>query len=133
MLCSKENINQLLRIWAAKNVIDDTGTEPIYSTYDAMLQQIDDIPWGSAPWYTFKVRWNGPVAPSSPAWKRTEYLVHAQNPLQVSEIMLGTPDFKGKFHQAAFREFAASGGPCYSDYMSGEWAWKESVRDFYRL
>ncbi|KAH9916450.1 uncharacterized protein B0H18DRAFT_939252 [Fomitopsis serialis] len=128
MLCSRDDVNQLLRIWAAKNVIDNTGTDPVFAAHKDMLKTIDSIPWGDAPWYSFKLRWNGPITPDSPAWKRAEYVVHAQNPLQIFENMLDTSEYKHKFHPAAYQEFVTPGGRRYSEFMSGHWPWKESSK-----
>ncbi|KAI0717299.1 hypothetical protein C8Q72DRAFT_962343 [Fomitopsis betulina] len=126
MLCSRDDIDQLLRIWSAKNIVDNTGTDPVFDAHQDMLNTIDAIPWGDAPWYSFKIRWNGPITPTSPAWKCAEYVVHAQNPLQVFENMLDDGEFAKKFHPSAYQEFTTIGGRCYSHFMSGQWAWKES-------
>ncbi|TFY55613.1 hypothetical protein EVJ58_g8134 [Rhodofomes roseus] len=126
MLCSRDDIDQLLRIWSAKNVVDNTGTDPVFDTHQDVLNTIDAIPWGEAPWYSFKIRWNGPLTPTSPGWKRAEYVVHAQNPLQVFENMLDDGEFAKRFHPTAYQEFTDIGGRRYSHFMSGQWAWKES-------
>lgn len=127
MLCSRDDIDQLLRIWSAKNIVDNTGTDPVFDAHQDMLNTIDAILWGDAPWYSFKIHWNGPITPTSPAWKRAEYVVHAQNPLQVFENMLDDGEFAKKFHPSAYQEFTTIGGRRYSHFMSGQWAWKESV------
>ena len=127
MLCSRDDIDQLLHIWSAKNIVDNTGTDPVFDAHQDMLNTIDAIPWGDAPWYSFKIHWNGPITPTSPAWKRAEYVVHAQNPLQVFENMLDDGEFAKKFHPSAYQEFTTIGGRRYSHFMSGQWAWKESV------
>lgn len=69
---SAEDINHLLRIWAAKNMLDCGGPPPFESTDDLMVT-IDAIPYGECRWHTFRVRYAGPIAVNAPSWQTEMY------------------------------------------------------------
>ncbi|KAI0040568.1 hypothetical protein FA95DRAFT_1611699 [Auriscalpium vulgare] len=123
---SAGDINELLKILQAKDVVDGIDREPIYESADNLYATIDDIEAGVPGWETFKIRYNGPITADSPAWKREEYVVHTRNALQVMKYTVANPEFKGKWHSSAFKEYTAPHARRWSDFMSGSWAWKQS-------
>ena len=75
MQSSAGDINQLLEILAAKDVLNKTE-DPIYKDYDHLLQTIDDIQVGDVPWESFSIRYSGPITDnSSTSWQCQTYTV----------------------------------------------------------
>ena len=64
--------------------------------------------------------------PNSPSWMRRSFMVHARDICQVMHNLLGNAEFDGKFDYVAYEEFV-NGKRRYSNFMSGQWATKESV------
>ena len=46
---------------------------------------------------------------------------------------LANPEFKSHFNYRAYREFNADGDRRFSNFMSGDWAWNQSVRTSFFL
>ncbi|KAL7279950.1 hypothetical protein ACG7TL_006361 [Trametes sanguinea] len=86
----------------------------------------DALPFGEAPWISFRIRYAGHVDANSPSWKRHTYIVHMRNPLRVAENMAGSADFLGTWDYTPFKEFLGEGCQRYSNLMSGRWAYKQA-------
>lgn len=126
METSQDDINQLLRIWAAKNVLEDGGTVP-YENFHQLYDTIDAIPYGDTPWHSFRVRYSGPVTPDSPAWQQQTYVIHTRNAEAAIRMMAASDDFEGKFDYVAYEEYVGPNNRRWSNLMSGRWAYKQSV------
>jgi hypothetical protein len=124
---STDDINQLLRIWAANNLQNGTeGSEP-FADYDKLLKTIDTISIGESTWYSFSLCCNTPITEDSALWKTWKYIVHTCDICTVICNIVGTPKFANKFDYAAYKEYTASSDCLYSDFMSGQWASNELV------
>ncbi|KAH9946447.1 hypothetical protein B0H21DRAFT_779117 [Amylocystis lapponica] len=124
---SKGNIDQLLRIWAAKNILDSAdNVEPIFEDCQDLYNTIDAIPYGESAWHTFQVQYTGPVTAESPSWKRNKFTVHTRDTLTVAHNMAVSADFQDKFDFVPFEEYTAPNTRRWSNLMSGRWAWKKS-------
>ena len=132
MATSRADIDHLLQIVRAKNIIDGLEQQDnsgLFPGLSAELERtLDDIPFGSLPWSSFQVRWSGPLTPTSPSWKRQTYIVHRRDPLATFENTLRNTEYKRTFDPAAYREYTHDGKRIFSNFMSGLFAWKESVR-----
>ncbi|KAI0757759.1 hypothetical protein C8Q80DRAFT_1091076 [Daedaleopsis nitida] len=127
---SRDTLKQMFRILAAKHIADGHPEYmPIYKKYQEILDVIDAIPYGEAPWRTFAIRWRGQVTPNSPAWKREVFLVHTRDTLRVAEIMAASPDFDGNFDYVPYEEFSGPNCRQVSDLMSGRWAYKQAISE----
>ncbi|KAH9951837.1 hypothetical protein B0H21DRAFT_843134 [Amylocystis lapponica] len=126
MQASKGDIDQLLRIWAAKNVLDETGQGPIFEDSEDLLNIIDSIEYGESTWDSFQVKYTGHVDADSPAWKREAHTVHTRNSLGVARNMVTSADFHSRFDYSAFEEYTAPNTRRWSNVMSGRWAYKKS-------
>ncbi len=125
---SKGKVDQLLRILAAKFVVDGLPDyQPPFNDYQEILSAIDDIEYGEAAWRTFAVRYQGPVTPASPAWQRETFYVHARDTLRAAENLTASPDFDGQFDYVPFEETTPANGRRVSNLMSGMWAFKQAV------
>ena len=64
---STGTVNRLLRSLAAKYVVDNLSADyhPLFRKYQDILDAIDTIEYGEAPWQTFAFRFDDPVSPES--------------------------------------------------------------------
>ncbi|KAI0358655.1 hypothetical protein OH77DRAFT_1203821 [Trametes cingulata] len=128
MHASEDEINQLLRIHAAKRSIQTQGEDTDSGYFDSakdMYSTIDSIPYGEAPWATYKVRYTGPADPDAP-WKHETYHVHTRDIKQVLMNMAASPEFDGKWDYVPFEEYTGENNRRYSHLMSGRFAWRQA-------
>jgi hypothetical protein len=130
---SAEDINTALHTWASRSLrMTGVDTSP-FSNYDDMLKTIDSVKFGECSWGSFECGYMGPLDASSAPWMHDRFTVHTRDMLEVARVMLANPEFHGHFDYSARKDFTpASGEPerwerQFSDVMSGEWAWRESV------
>ena len=128
MQAPKDDVDQLLRIRAAKNVVDGQAEQPAtFENAQELYDTIDDIPYGEATWRTFKVRYMGPIDSGSPSWMQRTYTVYMRDTLVVAEQLVGGEDFGGKYDMRSFAEYLLEGARTYCNLMSGQWAYNEAV------
>ncbi|PSR76460.1 hypothetical protein PHLCEN_2v8435 [Hermanssonia centrifuga] len=128
---SQGNIDRLLELWAASLI--PYGALPPFAGVPHMLETIDSIPFGDAPWTSFKVRYTGDLPPNPPPWMTAEYEVSHRDPLVCVRNMLANPDFADEFDVAPYREYDPSLKRQYTNLMSGNWAWKQAVGSYSNL
>ncbi|EDR02201.1 uncharacterized protein LACBIDRAFT_309800 [Laccaria bicolor S238N-H82] len=95
-----------------------------FTSYEHMYSSIDTIQLGDAPWKCFTVSYTGDVQPSDPSWKSAEYEVWFRDPEVIMTQMLDNPEFNGHFDYAPYVGLDRSGKRCWSDFMSGNYAWR---------
>lgn len=124
---SKKKINCLLELWAAMLV--PHGAPPPITDHTDLLRQIDSIPLGDVPWESFSLGYDNPPPQTTrpPEWKTTKYDIWFRNPREVVKGILGNREFDGHIDYSAYQEFEDSKRR-YCDMMSGDWAWRQSVR-----
>jgi hypothetical protein len=129
---SAGNINSLMDIINELNRanadFDDPSPPPFASAAD-MYNVIDSAKLGDIPWEAFSVQYDGPMPDNPLPWMTAKYDVWFQNPLTTIENQLANPDFEGAVDYAA-KHVTRGGKREYKDLMSGNWAWKQSVRFF---
>lgn len=126
---SQANINHLLDIWYSSFLDEDLDRRAPFMDRKHLLSVVDCIEVGDAPWNAFSIRYNG-VRPERnvPKWMTDEYLVCYRDPDLVVDIICDNPDFDEQFDYIAFKEFnLKTGGQIYSNYMSGGFAFEQSV------
>lgn len=125
---SHKNINGLLDIWYS-SFLDAGFDEPApFANRNDLLKTIDSIEVGDAPWQAFAIRYQGDVPErNAPKWMSDEYLVCYRDPERVVDNFCDNPDFHGQFDYSAFKEFNADGDRIYSNFMSGDFAFEQSV------
>ena len=127
----QSQINQLLDLWAASLRALDPNAVPPFANYQALLSKIDRISHAQAPWNRFKINYTGELPENDPpAWMKEDYIVWYRDALDVVKNMLGNPDFNGEFDYVAYKDYTEDGNRKYQNLMSGEWAWRQSVRQF---
>lgn len=120
------NINELLQIWAA-TLPDDQ--DPPFVNKQQLYDTIDAIEVGDAPWNSFSVSFDGeiPEGDKTP-WKHAQYDVWYRDPRLVLHNQLANPDFATEIDIAAKEVTDEHDTRRYTDFMSGDWAWRQSVR-----
>ncbi|OJT04296.1 hypothetical protein TRAPUB_4994, partial [Trametes pubescens] len=128
MAASKGDIEHYLRVLHGKAILagQDPNEKPFFESPKHLLAAIDDIQCGDAGWSSFSIRYDGPLAPDAPAWKRQRYVVHTRNTLRVAENMCASTDFKHAWHTRPYEQYDVNGSRVFSDVMSASWAWKEA-------
>lgn len=125
---SAKLVDELMEILAAYfEVYDD---DPPFDGHADLLKTIDGISLGEVPWESFTGRYNGalPATGPIPEWMTTDFQVHFRDVHALARNMLSNPDFKDSFDLAPFQEFEDEERR-WSDFMSGNWAWREAVSD----
>ena len=125
---SAGNIDELLEIWAltmAQN--DELGP---FNSYEQMYGAIDSIELGDVPWKCFTAGYQGDRAQNGPAWQDAQYAVWYRDPALVIKQLFDNPDFDKQFDYTAYVGLNTAGKRTWSDFMSGNFAWRHSVRHF---
>lgn len=122
---SAGNIDTLLEIWGltmAQN--EDLGP---FTNYEQMYGAIDSISFGDAPWKCFSAGYQGEKGPNHPSWQDAEYDVWYRDPATVIKQLFDNPDFDKQFDYAPYVGLNKAGKQKWSDFMSGNFAWRHSV------
>lgn len=124
---SAGNIDDLLDIWAESM---ENGEDPPFRSHEHVYETIDATQHGDAPWQCLVASYNGESSDSCPSWKKDEWEVFYRDPDLVLKQMLENPDFDGQIDYAAYVSLDKTGKRCWSDFMSGNFAYRRSVRPF---
>lgn len=140
---SQGNINHLLKLWALS--LMQRGSLGSFDSYKHIYDTIDAIEEGNyfilsrsclthvqrnpddAPWKCFRALFDEPIKENAPNWKKHEYDVWYRDPEVVARNMRANPDFAMEFDSAPYVELDAEGGQRWSDFMSGNFAWRQPV------
>ncbi len=86
---------------------------------------------GTAPWFSFKIKYSGAIPEDNPPkWMTDTYEVCARDANLVVANLLKNADFDGEFDYVPYKEFNASGDQCYCNYFSGGLAQKARSKPF---
>jgi hypothetical protein len=123
---SQSIVNQLLHVWSA-TLIPHEDLPPI-ADYRELHAQIDAIELGNVPWcsYTAQYQWLRPESGSIPDWMTAKYQLWFRDPRRVIHNILANPEFASGIDYTAHRDFQEEKRQ-YQDFMSGDWAWQQSV------
>ena len=124
---SQKKIDHLLELWAA-TLVPHNDTVPI-TNHPNLHRQIDAIGLGNVRWEHTCLKYEGslPTTTRHPEWKTMEYDIWHRDPRQVIKNILARPDLEGHVDYAAYQEFNDEKRQ-YGNMMSGDWAWRQSVR-----
>ncbi len=122
---SQGNVDRLLELWAA-SLLPYEALPPLASVQH-LLETVDLIPFGDAPWTSFKARYTGVLPPDPPPWMSAEYEIAHRDPLVCVRNMLANPDFADEFDVAPYREYDHLLKRQYTNLLSGDWAWDQAV------
>lgn len=122
---SAGDIDELMDIWA--HSMEGQDIHGPFHSFKDMYAMIDATQCGDAPWKCFSTTYSGPVTENAPSWQLTSYDVWYRNPAVVIANLLENPDFDGQFDYAPYVELDKNGDRHWSDFMSGNFAWRHSV------
>lgn len=91
------------------------------------LETLDRIKVGSAPWQCFETAVADDLPPNAPEWEKTAYQVWYRDPDTVVSNILANPDFADAFDPAPYVHVGKDGNRCWSDFMSGNFAYRHAV------
>jgi hypothetical protein len=127
MQASVGTINKLLKIWAANNIAFFDGAEPVFTNAEELHSAIDESTYGGAAWREVEFHYDGHVDEDSPPWKKATYTSHTRNTFEVVKNMVESSEFRGKWDHTPIEEYTRGRERRYSNFMSGQWAWREAV------
>ena len=124
---SAGNIDKLFKLWG--DYAASTGGEVPYTGSKDLYSTIDATSVGEVPWQSVKLQYNGPrpTTGTAPGWMDDKHEVWFRDPKQLLRNMLSNTDFDGEFDYVPYQEYDANGNHHYQDFMSGNWAWRQSV------
>lgn len=126
---SAGNINKALDMWAA-SVLEHQGSI-LWANSQEMYDTIDSIQHGDALWKVYSIRYQGPLpAGTPPKWMTETYELCTRDTRQVLHNQLAGSDFKDKINYMPYRQFNSDGKRVWTNLMSGDWSWKQCVRNF---
>ena len=126
---SGNKVDKLMEIWAAHKKAqysDDESAPPFANAWD-LYNVIDAMELGDVPWQAFSVQYNGDIPQNAPNWMSASYEVWFCDPLKVMEDQIGNWDFGKEVDYAPKQVFSQTNKWQFSDFMSGNWAWKQVV------
>ena len=85
---------------------------------------------GDAPWKCFKTSLDEEIDDTAPNWRKQEYEIWYRDPEVVARNMLANPDFDNEFDTAPYVELDKDGTRRRSDFMSGDFSWRQCVHFF---
>jgi hypothetical protein len=126
---SNSDIDTLMRLW--RESPREQNNDPPFKNHKDMLAIIDAVAVGDTPWQSFVVSYTGPLPINAPApsWmaNNAEWIVYFRSPLDLCRAMLGNTQFKSQLDYCAYRDFDTNGKRVYKNFMSGDYAFEQSV------
>lgn len=122
---SAGNVDELMEIWDGYMAPFESFSP--YASAADLLGKVDATTVGDAPWNQLNVSFRGEAGPGSPSWMSDVYEVWYRDPLVVARNLLDNPDFASEFDYSPYVELGRDGKRRWSDFMSGNLAWRHSV------
>ena len=119
------NIDKLMSIWRE---ISTDGSSP-YKDHKDILSTVDSCQSNFVPWQTAYFNYPNEKEEGCSSWKNATYTVHYQDPCLLVKQILANPELKDCIDWSPYKEYKRE-NRLYSNFMSGEWAWKEAVCPF---
>ncbi|KAK1233420.1 hypothetical protein PQX77_003424, partial [Marasmius sp. AFHP31] len=123
---SKANVNELLDIWYLDVKERFGGDSAPFSNHQHLLQTIDTIRNGDAPWSCYETSCEE-VDPDAPDYYRTTYQVWYRDPDTVISNILSNRDFAQEFDPAPYIHIGRNGKRRVSNFMSGNYAFRHAT------
>ncbi len=125
---SQNDVNKLMDLWSASLLQAGSDSGAPFANVKDMHDIIDEIKHGDAPWYSFTVKYSGVIPDKdAPKWMTDTFEVCARDTNLVVANLLKNTDFDGEFEYSCYCEFDANGKRQYCNFMSGEFAERQSV------
>ncbi|KAI0054565.1 hypothetical protein BV25DRAFT_1910247 [Artomyces pyxidatus] len=119
------HLNDLMSYWAASQTHE--GDQPPFANNLAVIEALDSINIANAPWESFSASYSGKIPDNDPPpWMLAKYDVWFRDPRTLLRRQLGNPDFAEEIDYSPRQVFDARGKRQWSDFMTGNWAWKQA-------
>ena len=93
-----------------------------------MYNAVDDLDLGGAPWKCFSVKYNGKIKEGdTTSWKHKSFEVWYRDPRIVLHNRLGNREYASEMDFAPKDVRDEDDKRRFSDFMSGNWAWRQAV------
>ena len=122
---SSRNIDSLLELWSQS--MDGIGSAP-FEDRGSMHAAIDSSTLGDVPWQCLTTGFSENIGEGAPNWMHTTYEIWYHNPDAVISTMLANPGFNGQFDLRPYISLNSKGERSWDNVMSGNIAWRHSVR-----
>lgn len=106
--------------------------DPPFQDVRDMHDTIDAIELGGVPWPSFTITFNenDDEEPDDAPWMTKSYEVWFRDPREILKLQLGNRDFAGEMDYAPKKVYDREKKKRrYQDFMSGQWAWDQTVSD----
>ena len=124
---SEKKINNRLDLWLAAKLKAGDHTPLPWSSAKEMYETIDSIQEGDAPFRTIHFKYSGPICPNPPHWMTETYELCTRDSQRLLLNQVATTDFDNTFDYIPYRQFNHTNDRVWSNLMSGDWPWNESV------
>ncbi|KAJ3742783.1 hypothetical protein DFH05DRAFT_1495496 [Lentinula detonsa] len=125
---SQPNINELLDLWCLDIQRRFNGDSAPFGNHQELLETIDSIQDGSAPWKCLETQIDESFLPDAPEWQKTSYQVWYRDPDMVIANILKNPDFANEFDPAPYVHVGRDGKRRWSNMMSGNFAYRQATK-----
>ncbi|KAF9063580.1 hypothetical protein BDP27DRAFT_1202988, partial [Rhodocollybia butyracea] len=98
-----------------------------FLNHQDILETIDSIQDGSAPWQCLETQVEDNLLPNAPEWQKASYQVWYRDPDTVIANILSNPEFADDFDPAPYVHIGKDGKCWWSDMMSGNFAYRQST------
>lgn len=125
---SQGDIDEIMDLWTLdiQRRFDVESGGP-FSNHQDLLDTIDSIRSGSAPWKCLKTAVAENLPATAPEWQKTSYQVWYRDPDVVISNILANPDFSDHFDPAPYVHIGKDGKRHWSDFMSGNFSFRHAV------
>lgn len=123
-----EQVDDLMQVLAS---FDEQASPPFHSSVH-LHETIDAISSGDVPWQSLSLRHSDFEElslddPNIAPWKCKEYEVWYRDPHKLLHNQLSNPNFVNNIDYSARQVFGEQGQRVWTDFMTGNWAWNQSV------
>jgi len=119
-------IDELLELWGES--LEQCGEPGPFGLHEQMYATIDSTKHGDIPWKCMAAEFAGEITGDLPSWKKDVHEIWYRDVDAVIAQMLSNPDFKEQFDYVPYIGLDKKGDRHWSDFMSGNYAWRHSVR-----
>ncbi len=105
---SQNEVNKLMELWAASFLQAESDASAPFANSKEMLEIIDSVSQGDAPWTSFEIRYSGDIPDNPPKWMTDSYEVCVRDVNVVVANLLKNTDFNGDFEYVPYKELTTS-------------------------
>jgi hypothetical protein len=128
------DIDTLLNLWTRSILSINPSESGPFKDHKDVYETIDSVKLGHVPWESFSILYQGqrpdPAVRETPPWMKAENEVWFRDPQKLIHNILGNPDFAKETDWAPYQEYAGEDHR-FKDFMSGDWAWMQAVRNYH--